>query len=78
MVLPGLDLQVASEVAEAIRLACHGEQIQTPEGEHIGFTVSVGVAELEAEDIPDSLLRRADKALYEAKGSGRDQVHVAA
>ncbi len=37
-------------------------------------TVSVGVAELLAEDSVDSLVERADSALYEAKRRGRNRV----
>lgn len=35
-------------------------------------TCSIGVADLEASDSPESLFSRADKALYNAKSSGRD------
>ncbi len=37
-------------------------------------TLSAGVAELNATDTVDSLLRRADAALYWAKHEGRDRV----
>ena len=77
MVLPGLDAEQAGEVAEKIRLACHDEQVKTPTGERIGFTTSIGVAELKAEDTIDTLLQHSDDALYEAKGTGRDKVKVA-
>ncbi|WP_286240235.1 GGDEF domain-containing protein [Neptuniibacter halophilus] len=78
MVLPGLAAEQAAAVAEAIRQACHGEKIKTPSGETIGFTVSIGVAELQPQDNLDSLLQRADEALYCAKDQGRDQVIQAA
>lgn len=77
MVLPGLDAEQAGEVAEKIRLACYDEQVKTPTGERIGFTTSIGVAELKAEDTIDSLLQHSDDALYEAKGTGRDKVKIA-
>lgn len=42
-------------------------------------TVSIGVAECRADDATiDALLARADQALYQAKGDGRDRVHCAA
>lgn len=42
-------------------------------------TVSIGVAECRADDATtDALLTRADQALYQAKGDGRDRVHCAA
>lgn len=78
MVLPGMNLQQAKDVAEAIRLACHDEKIKTPSGERIGFTTSIGVAELRGIEDIDSILQRSDDALYMAKGKGRDQVGLAA
>lgn len=77
MVLPGMDEKAAAEVADTIRQACHDERVKTPTGEKIGFTTSIGVAELRADDDIDSLLQRSDDALYEAKDKGRDQVKVA-
>ena len=38
------------------------------------ITLSAGVASLVAEDDVDALLTRADRALYAAKGQGRDRV----
>ena len=68
LLLPGVHLSEATRRAEAIRLAIAGSDA--------GMTVSIGVAgavpELQAE--PDSLLRRADAALYAAKRAGRNRV----
>jgi len=77
MVLPGLDTEQAVEVAERVRLGCHDEQVKTPNGERIGFTTSIGVASLTSEDDIDTLLQRSDEALYSAKDTGRDKVHIA-
>ena len=46
-----------------------------PEGTRI--TASFGVAETAPGETVDSLFRRADKTLYEAKNMGRDCVRVA-
>ena len=63
-------------VAEAMRRA---EVIRAAiAASDAGMTVSIGVAgavpELQAE--PDSLLRRADAALYAAKRAGRNRVET--
>lgn len=39
----------------------------------INFTISVGITKKENEDTIDTLLSRADDALYEAKGSGKNK-----
>lgn len=44
----------------------------------IHLTVSIGLANIEENDSPEKLLKRADEALYIAKNSGRNNVKVAA
>lgn len=63
-VLVGIsDGDQAFEVAERVRLAAH----------RTGSSVSIGIATSLGEDLDcDELFRRADAALYRAKGSGRD------
>ncbi len=43
-------------------------------GERISVTASIGVTKLKESDTPDSLLSRADKALYNSKKSGKNMV----
>ena len=76
VVMPATRLTDAARIAERIRLAVAGETFPVGEKE-ISVTVSLGVsASAGAEDRPESLLRRADEALYEAKAAGRNQVVV--
>ena len=42
-----------------------------------GATVSIGVAQYRPPETPDDLFARADRALYRAKGLGRDRVEAA-
>jgi len=72
LVLPNATLQSARVRAEAICSAIREEGVQL-----MGVTASLGVAifpDHAAE--PESLLRAADKALYDAKGRGRNQVRI--
>lgn len=43
-------------------------------GERISVTASIGVTKLHAGDTPDTLLARADKALYQSKKNGKNMV----
>lgn len=62
----------ARALAEAIRQRVAGATFSPTSG----LTVSIGVAELRPAEDSDAWLRRADKALYAAKGSGRNQVSM--
>lgn len=62
-------------VAEEILIAV-GEPIPS-EGEALTATVSIGLATAGANDGVDSLIARADRAMYRAKESGRNQVRSA-
>lgn len=74
-VLPNTSLRGAMTVAENIRAEIENLQYKTQNSETITFTVSIGVAMLHKEDADiDTVLHRADLALYEAKRSGRNKV----
>ncbi len=79
VLLPETDTTQALDVAERLRMAVAATDIPVEDGTVVHLTVSTGVATANDGDITvDSLLNRADKALYEAKRSGRDKVCVAA
>ncbi len=71
ILLTDADSSQACDVAERIRRACAEQVI---EFEDFGFsqTCSIGIASFKAGDSADSLLSRADKALYSAKSAGRN------
>ena len=74
MVLPGADLLQAKSVAQKIWRLIREEPFML-EGEAVVVTASLGVAVMEEEDAEcGEVLKRADQALYRAKGGGRDQV----
>ena len=65
----GADARLLAErIQERLAKALDGE---------IPTTISVGIAEYQSDDTSESLLRRADRALYESKDAGRDRITVA-
>ena len=74
VLLPNTALDDAFAVASRLceRIASHAVEI---DGKSISYTVSVGVASMEAvaDDVSD-LLKRADTAMYAAKALGRNRV----
>ena len=76
VVMPETDPQIATAVAERLRLAVAGEPfIIRASGERLSITISIGVTTATPwREHRDRLLKRADDALYQAKAQGRDQV----
>jgi diguanylate cyclase (GGDEF)-like protein len=74
VLLPQTSLAGAHELAERLRRAVEGRVIHVPGGE-LSVTASFGVATYpEPVKHADSLFGAADRALYRAKGSGRNRV----
>ena len=63
-------------LAERLRAAVAAKPVAA-HGHDIAVTVSVGISYLRPDDDLDSLLDRADTALYRSKAAGRDRVTVA-
>ncbi|MGL4440395.1 MAG: diguanylate cyclase, partial [Bosea sp. (in: a-proteobacteria)] len=80
VVLPETGLQAAAAVAERIRAHVQGKGFAIHGGTNqIPVTVSIGVASRKAGDqSPAQMMKRADEALYRAKGDGRNRVIAAA
>jgi len=76
ILLPELGIPNSTVVAEKIRKIIAGQALSF-ENRSISVTASLGVATHSVETEPlDKLLARVDKALYEAKEMGRNQVMV--
>ncbi|MBI2609502.1 MAG: GGDEF domain-containing protein [Deltaproteobacteria bacterium] len=74
IILPNTDLQAACTIGERIRLMIEDYPFQF-EGTKIPVTLSLGVAALDTSiESIESLIKRADHALYNAKNSGRNRV----
>lgn len=74
VLFPQTDGEQAFEIAERLRKAIAASEIALEQGPPVHFKTSIGVAALlDTDDNIDALLSRADRALYEAKRSGRNR-----
>jgi two-component system cell cycle response regulator len=76
VVMPETDMAVAAVVAERIRRRIAGEPFPIQKGSGvIDVTISIGIAGLaQSDDTAETVLKRADQALYRAKRDGRNRV----
>lgn len=75
VLLPDTVMSEATQIAERVRAAVGGdpgERIGPEDG--AGITVSIGVAQRERNDSLETLINRADEALYRGKLAGRNCV----
>jgi len=75
IILPESDLQTAYTIADKIRQnIAHLEIVFA--GKSIAVTISIGVACMSSSDTAETLINRADEALYIAKNKGRNRVQM--
>ena len=72
ILLPQQKAEAACQLAEMLRL--HIASLDEPGLPP--FTISFGVTEYQQQDDKDSVLKRADQALYQAKAMGRNKVQL--
>ena len=75
-ILPKTQAETAGEVGSKICLAL-GESRFVLDGKEFTLTLSVGVTEVTPWDTPETLIKRADWALYQAKQEGRNRAVIA-
>ncbi|MBE9397205.1 diguanylate cyclase [Pontibacterium sp. N1Y112] len=77
LVFPDTSQNAAAVFLERLRALIERLSFETPTGE-VTFTVSMGLTEImELDGDFDSIVKRADKALYEAKNQGRNRLVIA-
>ncbi len=75
VLLPFTKIEEAQIVGERLRCAVEAHPVKVENAE-IAVTISMGLAEYNRVETGEELFERADKALYEAKKNGRNQVQV--
>lgn len=78
LLFPDATLAQARKVAERIRAAVAAAATPLPDGTALHVTMSIGVASLALGATLDAAMSDADRALYQAKHQGRNQVVAAA
>lgn len=68
------DAESAGKAATRIHEAIRNCPLALGADDEIWITVSLGIALQRPDDTPSSLFRRADRAMYQAKNSGRDRI----
>jgi two-component system, cell cycle response regulator len=74
VLMPDTDLESAEVVANRLLQAIGGKPIAARGAGELTVTCSIGCTASAAGDSAESLLKRADEALYQAKNSGRNQI----
>ncbi|MGI9428542.1 MAG: GGDEF domain-containing protein, partial [Bythopirellula sp.] len=72
IIYPACDLAQAATTIDRLRTRIAAKRILVEDTE-VSIQVSIGVAEATNDDTVDSLISRADQALYAAKRAGRNQ-----
>jgi len=76
VILPGTSGSQAEQLAHRLRKRVHEQPADIDQGK-IRSSLSIGVAEYATDETPETLLRRVDTALYDAKGAGRNRIAIA-
>lgn len=74
LVMPDAGIEIGLQVAERIRAAVEGANIQSPNQQRVPLTVSIGVVQMLPLETPAGCMERANKAVREAKATGRNRV----
>ena len=75
ILLPETEHKYSLEFANRIRLAIANYNIELSEGEAVRITTSIGISSFPRDaQTPEELVSLADRALYDAKNSGRNTV----
>jgi diguanylate cyclase (GGDEF)-like protein len=78
LVLRGIgNLNEAGRIAEGVRVKVENAKFKGSNNDELDMTFSGGVAINKTGELQDALLKRADRAMYEAKEAGRNRIVLA-
>ncbi|WP_054694194.1 GGDEF domain-containing response regulator [Syntrophomonas palmitatica] len=77
--LPGANINETCNIAERMRNMLREQRTVLADNTEVGVTASFGIADMSSGSAmsSDDLIKKADDALYQAKGKGRNQVVIA-
>lgn len=76
LLFEGLPPELAAQRVEALRALLAAQPVGKGQALAADLTVSAGLAQARPQDGPESLLQRADAALYRAKANGRNRLEL--
>lgn len=78
ILLPNTGIEGALNIADSLRKTIEKENLHVDKNTKINFTISLGVESVDSanDSSIDEPLKRADKALYDAKNSGRNRAVI--
>jgi len=77
VIMPGTDINDARMVGNRISNSFKALRFRPRVDLELQWSISIGVSQMIPNETAASLFNRADKALYEAKSSGRDRIEMA-
>jgi diguanylate cyclase (GGDEF)-like protein len=74
IILPETEIEEAETVAQRVRKAIKETVFSSAPKNKVSITVSIGMTQYQPQEEITTFVQRADKALYNSKAGGRDQV----
>jgi len=77
IILPNTHLKEAEIIAKKLKDIVENNTIILKDGSRIKFTISLGVSQIQQDDESvETVLHKADEALYQAKNSGKNTIVI--
>jgi len=74
ILLEGVNSKKGKDIMDHVRVIIEEQEKKLPSGDLLKYTCSFGITNINKNDKLENVVFRSDKALYKAKGQGRNQV----